>query len=355
MAKTEHVKKLRISNLIILCVFVVCIFMSIRFLVNGLVRKNVSLNVSSTPNISYKVHLKQNSFYEDNVLDPGMKYVASLIDYIDTNVNYTIKSSILMDYDYSYYIDATARVYGDNAKTSVLFEKTNVLLEEKKLSATNTDNVVINENLKINYNEYNKLISSFKTSYDITALSDVSVVLHVKAKAKNSNLVKEVTIDDSKSKIVIPLTEQTVNIEITKKDEPNLYNKSDDEKKSIKDYKDLIIAVVFLIITIVLLLKIMDMFHLNETNAKNEYKKQLKKILREYDLIIANVDNPVDEKKYEVINISSFTELKDVHDNIGTPILFYEERKNQKSVFVLVKDNLLYKYVLKVSTKKKEK
>lgn len=354
MPKTEHVKKLRIKNLLVLCAFVICIFMSIKYLVKGLVKENVSVNVSSTPSINYKVHLKQNAFYEENILDPGMKYVASLIDYIDTNISYTIKSSILMDYDYSYYIDATARVYGDNAKTSVLFEKTNMLLEEKKLNVTNVDNVVINENLKIDYNEYNKLISSFKTSYDITALSDVSVVLHVKAKAKNSNLVKEVTIDDSNSRLVVPLTEQTVNIEITKKDEPNLYNKSD-EKKTIKSYKDLIIAGVLLIITVILLLKIMDMLHLNETNSKVEYKKNLNKILREYDLIIANVDNPVDEKNYEVINISSFTELKDVHDNIGTPILFFEEKKNQKSVFVLVKDNLLYKYVLKVEEKKKSK
>lgn len=354
MPKTEHVKKLRIKNLLILCAFVICIFMSIKYLVKGLVKENVSVSVSSTPSINYKVHLKQNAFYEENVLDPGMKYVASLIDYIDTNISYTIKSSILMDYDYSYYIDATARVYGDNAKTSVLFEKTNMLLEEKKLNVTNVDNVVINENLKIDYNEYNKLISSFKTSYDITALSDVSVVLHVKAKAKNSNLVKEVTIDDSNSRLVVPLTEQTVNIEITKKDEPNLYNKSD-EKKTIKSYKDLIIAGVLLIITVILLLKIMDMLHLNETSSKQEYKKNLNKILREYDLIIANVDNPVDEKNYEVINISSFTELKDVHDNIGTPILFFEEKKNQKSVFVLVKDNLLYKYVLKVTEKKKSK
>ena len=354
MPKTEHVKKLRIKNLLILCAFVICIFMSIKYLVKGLVKENVSVSVSSTPSINYKVHLKQNAFYEENVLDPGMKYVASLIDYIDTNISYTIKSSILMDYDYSYYIDATARVYGDNAKTSVLFEKTNMLLEEKKLNVTHVDNVVINENLKIDYNEYNKLISSFKTSYDITALSDVSVVLHVKAKAKNSNLVKEVTIDDSNSRLVVPLTEQTVNIEITKKDEPNLYNKSD-EKKTIKSYKDLIIAGVLLIITVILLLKIMDMLHLNEINSKQEYKKNLNKILREYDLIIANVDNPVDEKNYEVINISSFTELKDVHDNIGTPILFFEEKKNQKSVFVLVKDNLLYKYVLKVTEKKKSK
>lgn len=354
MAKAKKsVKKFDVKSILVVIAFVFCVFMSIKYLISGFVSKNVAANVSSTPVIDYKVYLKPNAYYDKKTLEPGMKYVASLIDYIDTDINYTIKSSLPMDYDYSYYIDATARVYGDNAKTSILYEKTKELLPEKSMQSLNTDSVVIKENLKINYSEYNKLISSFKTSYDITALSDVSITLHVNAKAKNSSFEKEITINDEKAKLVIPLTEQTVNVEITKGGDSNLYNAVTNHKRKLGDYKDIIIAIVSLIISIILLLKIFDIFHLNEKNAKTDYKKALNKILKEYDLIIANVDNPVDEKKYEVINISSFTELKDVHDNIGTPILFYEEKKNQKSIFVLVKDKLLYKYVLKVEKTKK--
>ena len=78
-----------------------------------------------------------------------------------------------------------------------------------------------------------------------------------------------------------------------------------------------------------------------------KYSRKLKRILRDYDLIIANVNHSIDESKYEIINVASFEELKDVHDNIGTPILFNEIHKGQKSSFIIVKDNFLYKYVLK--------
>ena len=37
----------------------------------------------------------------------------------------------------------------------------------------------------------------------------------------------------------------------------------------------------------------------------SKYKKTLKKIIRDYDLIIANVENSIDESKYEIVNIYS--------------------------------------------------
>ena len=189
-----HIKlfeKFKTYDYIALVVMLICIFMSIIFLVRAALSKTVNVEVTTIPKISYKVHLKNNDYYETNELGQGMKYVASLIDYIDTDVYYSIKSSSLMDYDYSYYIDATARVYGDNSKLSVLYEKNKVLIEEKKITDNGKDNVDIHEKFNIDYEEYNKLISSFKTSYNISSVSDVSVVLHVNAKAKANGMDKE--------------------------------------------------------------------------------------------------------------------------------------------------------------------
>ena len=72
----------------LICVF--CIFMSIKFLTTALIKSNLSVSVNSGSNIDYKVHLKENSYYEKSVLDSDMKYIASLIDYIDTNINVLI-------------------------------------------------------------------------------------------------------------------------------------------------------------------------------------------------------------------------------------------------------------------------
>ena len=352
-----HIKlfeKFKTYDYIALVIMLICIFMSIIFLVRAALSKTVNVEVTTIPKISYKVHLKNNDYYETNELGQGMKYVASLIDYIDTDVYYSIKSSSLMDYDYSYYIDATARVYGDNSKLSVLYEKNKVLIEEKKITDNGKDNVDIHEKFNIDYEEYNKLISSFKTSYNISSVSDVSVVLHVNAKAKANGMDKEANISDSNTKLVIPLTEQTVNVEIANNSKANTF-----QAENVKDraLKDLIVAIILIVISIVLLFRILSLISFVDHSSLGEYKRKLNKILKEYDLIIANAENLVDEKKYKVINISSFEELKDVHDNLGTPILFCEDKKLHNSVFMLIDNDILYKYVLKEikasSTRKK--
>ena len=338
----------------LICVF--CIFMSIKFLTTALIKSNLSVSVNSGSNIDYKVHLKENSYYEKSVLDSDMKYIASLIDYIDTNINYKITSTDKMDYDLTYYIDATTRVYGDAAKTSALFEKKMTLLEEQKVNKKNVDSINIKENLKINYNEFNMLIASFKTSYDLNSTSDVSIVLHVKVHGRSGTIDKDLDFSDE-AKLVIPLTEQTVDVEIYKKP-ADTYNVINNDKKNIfKNIKDILLALAFALIGIILLIKIMKLLNLAEKPKNAEYKKTLKKILRDYDLIIANVENSIDESKYEIVNISSFSELKDVHDNIGNPILFKENEKKNESTFVLVNENFMYKYVLsaeKEKTKDKE-
>lgn len=345
-ANKPKAKKNQVAKLIIVVVLLVLsLFMSIRFLVIGLSRDETSVNVNSTSNIDYKVYLKENTYYDTNVLEPNMKYIASLINYIDTNIDYKITSTNNLDYDYSYYIDATTKVYGDITKTSVLFEKTDVLLEEKELKAKNTNNVLIHENLKINYNEYNSLIASFKTSFDLNSVSDVSVTLHVKAKAKDKGISKEISINDTPN-LVIPLTEQTIDIQLTNKPVNNFNILKDDKNILIKNIKYFGIFLGFMILTIILLFILLKILGLGTHSKIAEYKRKLNKILKEYDLIIANVEHNIDEKDYEIINVSSFSELKDVHDNIGNPILFSEIKKNYKSEFIIVKDNFLYKYIL---------
>ena len=348
MAKTTNTNtnNKKAFKLIVVCVLlVISLFLSIRFLIIGISNDETSVNVNSSSDIDYKVYLKENSYYDSNVLDENMKYIASLINYIDTNIDYKITSTKNLDYEYSYYIDATTKVYGDISKTSVLFEKTDVLLEEKKLKKDKTNNVLIHENLKINYNEYNSLIAAFKTSFDLNSVSDVTVALHVNAKAKDGKIKKNITITDTPN-LVIPLTEQTIDVQLTNKPVNSFNILKDDKNILLKNIKYFVISLVCFIITIIFLLELFKLLGLSNHSRIAEYKRKLNKILKEYDLIIANVEHHIDEDSYEIINVSSFSELKDVHDNIGNPILFSEIKKNYKSEFIIVKDNFLYKYIL---------
>lgn len=334
------------TRILILCIlFIFGIVMAITFFVGATETKVNNVVAYSSSNIDYKVYLKDNTFYETNILPADMEYVASLIDYIDVDIDYKITSTEKMNYNYTYSIETITKVYGDSSKTKVLFQKSNTILEDKTLNVKDTDNVSIKENIKIDYNEYNLLIASFKTSYSLTSVSDVTVILHVKATGNDEVVNKNVNINEN-AELVIPLTEKTVDVKIAKSP-AFTYNVVDSsENFVIKNKRYVVYSSVLAIISLLLLIKILKMKNVT-IKKSTKYSKKLKRILRDYDLIIANVNHSIDESKYEIINVASFEELKDVHDNIGTPILFNEIHKGQKSSFIIVKDNFLYKYVLK--------
>ena len=95
-----------------------------------------------------------------------------------------------------------------------MFEKTTPILSKEGLTSEG-DDISIKENIKVDYHAYNSLISSFKTSYALTTVSDVSIALHVKATAESDTMSQPVNINEI-SELVIPLTEQTVDVQITK-------------------------------------------------------------------------------------------------------------------------------------------
>ncbi len=334
------------TRVLILCIlFIFGIVMAITFFVGATETKVNNVVAYSSSNIDYKVYLKDNTFYDTNILPADMEYVASLIDYIDVDIDYKITSTEKMNYNYTYSIETVTKVYGDSSKTKVLFQKSNTILEDKTLNVKDTDNVSIKENIKIDYNEYNLLIASFKTSYSLTSVSDVTVILHVRATGNDESVNKNVNINEN-AELVIPLTEKTVDVKIAKSP-AFTYNVVDSSKNfTIKNKRYIVYSAVLAIVSILLLIKILKMKNVT-LKKSTKYSRKLKRILRDYDLIIANVNHSIDESKYEIINVASFEELKDVHDNIGTPILFNEIHKGQKSSFIIVKDNFLYKYVLK--------
>ena len=62
--------------------------------------------------------------------------------------------------------------------------------------------------------------------------------------------------------------------------------------------------------------------------------------------IIANINNDTVTEKDKVIFVESFDELIDIHDNLGSPILFNEVVKGFKSYFTIIDNNMMYRYVL---------
>ena len=160
--------------------------------------------------VDYKVYLKENDYYDKPFLDKGMQYIASLIRSINVKFNYEIHTTEELDYHYAYDISANLVVTDKNDPTKVLYERPEVLLNNKTVDITD-NNFVINEDIDIDYDKYNEYVNAFKSEYALTVDSNLVITLTVKTEG-NYELTNEELKKDNTLTVTIPLSEQTINI-----------------------------------------------------------------------------------------------------------------------------------------------
>ena len=304
-------------------------------------KSNIVYNQNS--NVDYKVYLKPNDYYKEPYLGKNMKYIASLIDNITADFTYNFSANQDINYRYTYYIKADVAVAADE-EGNVIYSKSDTLTEPKTVSGVNSSNFDINETLKINYNEYNDLVKGFKSSYGISASSNLTLSFMLTVTDERGNIIGELNNKDV-MKLTIPLTEQMINIKLDYKELHNSNTASIYRDFYISNNVMLGLSILSFIISFILLVKLI-VFVSKTTGKKSAYSVTLGKILREYDRVIVNSKNVVDLND-EVIDVNSFNELLDVRDNLEKPIIFCEVHKGQKAMFVVKTPNETYRYILK--------
>lgn len=302
------------------------------------------LNYTETSKTDYTVNLKKNDYYEVETLPSGMNYIASLIKNIDVDFDYTFNTNKDVRYSFVYYVEAITRVYGDKDKATILYEKKEDLTQKKVVNKKDIQNASFKKKITIDYAKYNNFVNSFKTSYGLTSDSDVTIILHVIGTASNSDFDNSININ-GQAKVVIPLTEQTISVVI---DSNNINDHGELTKKANFNIMNVLyvsFAIMIILLDILIIYKLVLIID-KYLKSISKYEKKLRRILREYDSIIANVENNIDTTKYQFVKVSSFEELLDVHDNVGSPILFREVVPGKCSHFIIISDNILYRYVL---------
>ncbi len=341
------------TRLLINVVGIIIFFvLSLVFLVSSIsvkARRNVLYNQAS--NLDYKVYLKPNDYYKEPYLGKNMQYIANLIDNIDISFNYNFSANQNINYTYMYYVKADVSVTDTDDKSKVIYSKSDRLTEPVTINKENSNGFTISQNAKINYSEYNDLVKSFKSSYGISANSNLVLSLCIEIRDEKGNLIRSTDSADT-MKITIPLTEQMIDIKMDYKEVNNSNNVSIYKDFSISNRITLALSIISIIISLGFLVRLI-MF-INKTSPKKTlYDLTLAKILREYDRVI------VDSKKNvnmdgEVIDVKSFNELLDVRDNIEKPIIFSEVHRGLKSVFIVKTSNETYRYVLKLADLERE-
>ena len=153
----------------------------------------------------------------------------------------------------------------------------------------------------------------------------------------------------------IPLTTKTVAIDISKSlVDANQENFMACIEKSPFNFLFLVVAVVLFIIEIIVLV-ILVKYIIKTRTAESIYQRELQKILNNYKSYIQKINNSFDLSGYQVLQVDEFTDMLEIRDTLGQPILM-TENKEKTGVYFIIPSNtkILYTYSLKVSKIKKQ-
>jgi putative Mn2+ efflux pump MntP len=354
--ESKNKKKVNIGGKV---VFYVLLFLVL--LVAGIVLLKNSLSYDESEvvkyteksDIEYKVYLFDNDFYDKEYLEKGdvNLYVANLIKKIELDFKYMFETEAKENLNFTYSIVGKLSITNADG-TKSYYKKSYVLLDEKKVSMENKDYQIINEVIDIDYVYYNSLANRFKNSYGIDTVSTLTVYMLVdKTSGVENDIVKD---SNNTMNFVIPLSEKAVDISLDYKaiNEASTIVKA--ESVAIGNVVYLGAAIVLVIISLIILIKIMRMLY-STAPKKNNYDKYVNKILREYDRLIAETGTLLSFENKQIITINKFTELLDIHDNLQLPIMYYVITKHQKCYFYIAHNETIYLLTINADDFDKEK
>jgi len=336
------------------CVIFVFFVFALSFLFIFIKRNEVHyVSFNEKNKTDYKVYLKDNNFYKDLFLDEDDEYISVIIDYINTNFKYSLSlDEDNVEYKYSYKIDADLSVKRKSSDNYLYHDIINLV--DKKEVTTNDFSVEINENIKIDYNYYNDIIKDFINIY---FLDDVSAKLTVKMHIKVIGSCEEFNEKANKESIIsldIPLASKVTNIELT----DNLMSGQNNIIQCKKIYDNVYIylfsSILCLLIDLIFVF-VMVRYVYSTRSAENIYERELRKILNNYGSYIQKLNNDFNFTEYQLLKIDTFTDMLEIRDTIGQPILMKENNERTGAYFVIPSvTKILYVYRLKIFDIEKE-
>lgn len=294
-------------------------------------------------NLSYKVELKENEYYEDSYVEQENQYISNLINNIEANFEYELKFKEELAYNYDYEIIATANV-SDTKTGKTIYEVTEPIVE--KVSEKTDAAININEEIDIDYNKYNELMKKFVTQYD---LDKVDSNLNVKMNVNVYGVTKEFEkLGISGMALTIPLTTNTVPIDM-KYDMLN-----EDKIIEVKINKPInktwfMAGCITMFIDFILLLALIIYVKKTETE-EDKYNSELRKIVNTYDSYISRIKDEFNMEGYQILKVASFCDLLEIRDTMHVPIIMLGNEEQYTTCFMIpAPNNILYFFSIGVT------
>jgi len=311
------------------------------FLISGFNTKTkVYVNYEDSSDVFYNVKYIDNQ-YNDMYND---KYVSDLVDYIDISYLYNNIISEYVSGYYKYSVDGYLITYEDDI-TDSLWERKYELVKEKSvvLDKNNINNIKIDDSFKFDFRKYRDEIYKFINNYDIDVSGYMNIRINI-SEFLNFNSLDNECADNKVININIPLTEDIFKISTS-----NTLDKDSYYEFTNKKAMNIIFLVIgalclsFMLTSLVMIIRQFKLIY----NKQSKYNRELNRILSKYDECIVKVKRFYVNKKYNMIYVSSFSELMDVYNNKNKMISFKEIKRNSESIFVIIDgdDAWIYKLI----------
>lgn len=324
--------------------FVLLLCLGLLFLYKTIdIKKEKVISYNEIGTLDYKVHLKDNEFYQESYLEKNKYYIASLIKNIDINLTYDFAIDTNVDMSFDYNIVGKLVILEEQSKNK-LYERDYILktveIENKRDEKTKN----IQDNISIDYDYYNDLANKFKSTYRIDASSKLEIYININ---KEISKGKDINLNETKQMIMtIPLTQKTIDIKI---DDEGIKNTNQIISESKISFSNVFFGILFIIIFpifIYVLYKLILLLSILKPKY-SKYDKYIKKLLKEYDrLIVETPTEPILINK-TIVEIKKFEELLDVRDNIRRPIMYYNLVKHHKCYFYIEIGKTIYLLIIK--------
>lgn len=297
---------------------------------------------------SYSTKLKEeSSSYYDNLLpNASNTYPSFAVESFFLNLTYMMEGDDYVNTEYNYNI--LAEIIGEYRKEDgsleQIWNRPFPLIENRKESIQNTKSFSINENIQINYADYNNIVSAYKQTYNLSINAYLKISLNIQYKnSLTKDKTKQVEQVD-KVEVRIPLNESTTKIE--KKFEASTENDLSQTNSKGLNYRFMIMGLFLVLVSILLCL---IAFKRKGVTVYDLYKKNMEKILKNYGDLIVTVTSKPNIKYLRIMQLEKIEDLVDVAEQNKCHIIHFEIKRRCLSYLFVINEG--YVYIYRVSAK----
>lgn len=293
-------------------------------------------------NYDYQVKLIENKYIKQSEkTEKEFAYVTDLIDYTNLTLDYQYQAQKESDLTYEYEIIGKMQaVYTKDGEEQKILDEQETLLE-KVIKTDHSNEIKIQEKLKLDLKEKNNLLNEFKQKMGMPISANYAVILKVRVR---TTIEEKEVIAEYNPTIMLDLAEKTTKISGENNKEDTQYI-SKEEKQTDQSPFIIIINILGIVIAIYLLIFVAKAKVTNR--VKNEYRQELNRILKLCQDKIVQVKTRPESNSENTVDVKDFGEIVKLSEELFKPILYYFNQEKEEAWFNVISNQVTYRYILR--------